>query len=164
MITSYIADGFRSTGARAGAYERFWPFFMERHMHPWTRYLHVVATLVGMSCALIAFPLTLNSMWLIYGFVLPYPIAWVSHAFFERRKPAAFVNPYWSFLADVDMMILLFLGRLDADVERIRRFPELTSGAVRRAWHLACELFVAAYVSAIALLEYLQMTSFSFPF
>lgn len=164
MITSYIADGFRSTGHRACAYERFWPFFMERHMHPWTRYFHVAATVIGLSCALVAFPLTLNSMWLIHGLVLPYPIAWLSHALFERRKPAAFVNPYWSFLADVDMLLLMFLGRLDADLDRIRCFPELTSGAVRRAWHLACELLVAAFLFAVVVLEITGVTTFRFPF
>ena len=153
MLTSYFADGFRWPGHRPSAYERFWPFFMDRHSHPWTRKLHVLATLVGLAGTVVLFPLTFNSFWIVAGGVASYPIAWFSHATFERRKPAAFVNPYWSMLADIDMMVLMALGRLDAS----------PSNPIRRAWHLACELFVLAYVLGFVYLEITDRTSFRGP-
>lgn len=139
-------DGGRPLYARS--YQDFWPYFMERHEHPWTQRLHVVATLVGLICMGVVFPLTLNVAWLVAGPVLAYPVAWFSHLVFEKKKPAAWSHPYWSFLCDLDMMAFMLMGSLPAEMERLQREPGARFSPRRRFVHHAIE--VALFVAVLA--------------
>ena len=139
MLTSVIADGFHVPDDAATAYERFWPEFMAVHMHPRTRQLHGVATALGLI-ALALFLMTFNAAWLLLGAGVAYPLAWYSHAVYERALPKAFTNPYWALLCDLDMLALLAAGLLDQDLERIRAHPNSSSGPWRRTWHLMMEI------------------------
>lgn len=94
-------------------FEAFWEFYMSVHRDPWTRRFHAAATLIGASCWLIAFPLTLDPRFLVLGPVLGYPIAWFSHFAFEHKPPAMFAGPVWALVCDLRMVRLMVQGRLD---------------------------------------------------
>lgn len=132
------------------SYQQFWPAFLECHEHPWTRRLHAVATFLGLLCVYVAFPLTRNVAWLLMGPALSYPIAWFSHAVFEHKRPAAFRHPYWSFLGDLDMVGMMALGTLDAELARLRAHPGAPFSPRRRLVHHATEVaFFLALLAAI---------------
>jgi hypothetical protein len=151
-----------STIRHAVGYDEFWPFFMDVHMHVWTRRLHGLATVIGLGCALIAFPWTLNSAWLVVALAIAYPIAWLSHFLFERRRPAAFTNPFWAFLCDVEMLVLMAQGRLEAELESLRRDRFAPPDPGRRAWRTFGQVVMVAYVATFFLLELTDRTTFSF--
>lgn len=133
-------------------YQQFWPYFMECHEHPWTRRLHAVATAVGVGCVYVAFPLTYNAAWLILGPLLAYPIAWFSHFYFEKKKPAAWSHPYWSFLGDLDMLALMAMGTMDAELRRLKERPDEPFSSRRRFVHHATEVaFFLSILVAVAL-------------
>src|SRR5687768_7916023 len=94
-------------GGRTVSYDRFWPYFLAVHQRRETRWLHAVATVLGLLCALVAFPLTRNTAWIVIGLATAYPIAWLSHYLYERRRPAAFTNPVWALLCDIEMTVLM---------------------------------------------------------
>lgn len=99
-------------------FERFWGYYLSVHRDPWTRRLHVLATVVGVTCVMLA-PLTLDARWFFLGPCLGYPIAWFSHLVFERRPPAAFAHPLWALLCDFRMIRLMAQGRLDQEAARV---------------------------------------------
>jgi hypothetical protein len=100
-------------------FERFWVYYLSVHQDPWTRRVHALATVVGTSCVMVAFPLTLQAQWLFLGPALGYPIAWFSHLVFEKRPPAAFTHPLWALLCDFRMMRLMMMGKLDEEASRV---------------------------------------------
>ena len=148
-----VGAGAKVVPAYARSYEDFWPYFMERHEHPWTRRLHVVATVIGLFCVGVLFPLTFNATWLIAAPVIGYPIAWFSHLVFEKKKPAAWRHPYWSFLCDLDMMAMSLSGTLDQEVERLRREPQAPFSARRRFLHQATQVAIAVAVLFVVALR-----------
>lgn len=147
----------------AVGYDEFWPFFMDVHQHPWTRRLHGLATVIGLGCALVLFPWTLNPFWLVISLAVPYPIAWVSHFLFERRRPAAFTNPLWAFLCDVEMLILMARGRLDQELEQLRRNRFAPPSPARHLWRTFGQAVMMAYVATYVLMELLDKTTFALP-
>ena len=134
------------------SYQDFWPYFMNCHEHPWTQRLHVVATLVALTCVLVIFPRTHNVVWLVAGPLLGYPIAWFSHLVFEKKKPAAWSHPYWSFLCDLDMMAFMLVGAMQTEMQRLKREPGARFSPGRRVVHHATEVAMLVAVLAILVL------------
>lgn len=144
-------------------YEEFWPYFMRCHSDPRTQRLHVLATIWGLGCLLVAFPLTWNGAWLLLAPMGSYPIAWFSHLVFEKNRPAAWTNPYWSFLCDVDMSAMYLAGRLQPEIDRLKREPSARFTLLRRVVHHVTEIVVLAYVIAVIALTWQGRLTFVVP-
>lgn len=85
---------------RFESFEEFWPYYLEQHKKPLTKKMHFLATSVALFC------LTLGVLFLdprvaIAGAVFAYGVAWISHFFVEKNKPATFKFPLWSLRADL---------------------------------------------------------------
>lgn len=152
-MLSAVSDG-RAPLAHAVGYEHFWAYFFSVHQEVWTQRIHALATLFGLSCALVAFPMTLNSGWLFLAVAVCYPLAWLSHLLVERRWPAVFRNPFWALVCDLEMLGLLALSRIDAEAARLRLRPGSVPGARRLAWRVRCELAIFTYLAVLFFLEY----------
>lgn len=117
-------------------FQEFWPFYVMEHSRPMTRALHFIGT--GFSFVFVAllvltwsaFPL--NLLWIVAGLVVGYGLAWVSHFFVEKNRPATFTYPLWSFLADYRMFFLILAGRMGKEVEKARMATD-GDGAARAA-------------------------------
>ena len=48
----------------------------------------------------------------------PYHLAWISHVFLERNRPATFTHPIWSFMGDFRMFVLACGGRLNNELKK----------------------------------------------
>jgi hypothetical protein len=95
------------------SFEKFWPFYMGEHRNPLTRKFHFVGTNVAVVAALAAI-WRHDALLLLEGLAVAYGLAWVSHFFIERNRPATFRYPLWSFAADLKMWALIWTGRLDS--------------------------------------------------
>lgn len=115
-------------------YEEFWPFYVSQHMRPATRRLHFAGTtavLVTLALAVFVSP-----WWLAAAPFAGYAPAWIGHFGFERNRPATFRYPFWSLRGDFRMYRLMWLGRMEPEIERARRLhpaPESTDTAAVRA-------------------------------
>ncbi len=106
--------------AKIKNYDEFWDFYVQEHSQPLTRLLHFAGT----SFALVLL------VWFIRGgtwyyfplcLVVGYGFAWTSHFFIEKNKPATFQYPFWSFISDYKMMFYMLIGKMNAEVERVKR-------------------------------------------
>jgi len=101
---------------RLPSYRAFWPYYLGEHARPATRAVHYVGTglfLIGAAAA------AAGSWWpLAGGVVAAYALAWLSHLFIERNRPATFTHPLWSLVSDFRMFGLFVAGRLGAELER----------------------------------------------
>ena len=52
--------------------------------------------------------------------VLAYGFAWSGHFLIEKNRPATFRHPWLSLLGDHKMAALMLLGRMDAEMERLK--------------------------------------------
>jgi len=101
---------------RFTSFELFWPYYVAQHLNPTNRALHFVGTtcvLLSAAAALLSSPL-----WLVAIPLSGYSFAWVGHFVFERNKPATFVHPLWSMRGDFRMYRLMWMGRMDPEVQR----------------------------------------------
>ena len=108
-------------------YEEFWPYYVSQHLHPATRAIHVGAT----SAAVVvggAGIVSLNPLLAAAAPVIGYGPAWASHFLIEKNKPASFGHPFWSFRADLRQVRKFFVGRLEADVQEVRKALRLRPG------------------------------------
>ena len=101
-------------------YEEFWPYYVSQHLHPATRVIHVGATSAAMVVGATGIAL-LNPLLVAAAPVLGYGPAWASHFLIEKNKPASFGHPFWSFRADLRQVRKFFTGRLEADVQQVRK-------------------------------------------
>ncbi len=102
---------------RHETYQSFWPFYLQEHAKPRTRYLHYAGTALTMVIA--AWALLAGNLFLLLLMpVAGYSFAWMSHAFVERNKPATFTHPLWSLISDYRMFGLAMVGRLGPELEK----------------------------------------------
>jgi hypothetical protein len=102
---------------RITTFEKFWPFYVGEHSRVATRWLHFAGTSGGTIAVFILvvtgylryFPLIL-----IYS----YGLAWISHFFVEKNRPATFKYPLWSFLADYKMCAFMLTGKMEAELQK----------------------------------------------
>jgi hypothetical protein len=116
-------------GVNAGdpeSYEEFWPYYVSQHLHPATRAIHVGATSAALVCG--AAGLLFNPLLVAAAPVVGYGPAWVSHFAIEKNKPASFGHPFWSLRADLRQLQKFFTGRLEADVQEVRKALRLRPG------------------------------------
>lgn len=96
-------------------YETFWLYYVSQHRDLTCRRLHVIGTSMALAFLLLA----VRSPW---GFLLApvagYGLAWLGHFGFEKNRPATFGYPWWSLRADFRMYRYMWLGRMQAELER----------------------------------------------
>lgn len=97
--------------ARIKTYREFWPYYLEQHSHPWTRYLHLLGTVAGVVLG-VSLAMKFGWPYLFFGFVATYGLAWTSHFLIEKNRPATFTYPVWSFVSDLRMLLCFVTGRL----------------------------------------------------
>ncbi|MCR9269279.1 MAG: Mpo1-like protein [Henriciella sp.] len=102
---------------RKATYSEFWPYYLQEHAKPETRYFHYAGTALVIGLAVFAL-MTQRWIWLAAMPVAGYFFAWVSHAFIERNKPATFTHPIWSLISDFRMFFLWLSGRLEPELEK----------------------------------------------
>jgi len=101
---------------RKATYTEFWPYYLQEHAKPETRYFHYIGTALVIAIALLSV-LTRNWLFLFAMPLAGYFFAWVSHAFLERNKPATFIHPLWSLISDFRMFFLWLSGQLGPELE-----------------------------------------------
>jgi len=95
---------------RFKTYSEFWPFYMEEHSKPVTRWLHLLGTTAGLATA--GYFIAVGPWWLFWlGLVPGYGCAWLAHFLVEKNKPATFQYPLWSFISDYKMIALMLTNR-----------------------------------------------------
>ncbi|MEZ4751368.1 MAG: DUF962 domain-containing protein [Bdellovibrionota bacterium] len=92
-------------------FQEFWPFYLSEHSRPATRFFHFVGTSFGLLCLGTAL-VKQDPLWLPIGLVGSYGLAWFSHFFIEKNRPATFQYPVWSFLGDFKMYGQMWCGKL----------------------------------------------------
>jgi hypothetical protein len=101
------------------SYREFWPFYVSQHLKAGTRLLHFIGTTAVILCVIAA--ITRREWWLLLlGPVVSYGPAWIAHFFVERNKPATFTYPLWSLIGDFHMYGLMWAGRMEREIRRLR--------------------------------------------
>ena len=100
----------------------FWPYYLAEHSRPATRVVHFLATLAWLSLLVAA--LATRTWWLLALIpVAAYGLAWFSHFFIERNRPATFKHPLFSLLADHKMAFYMVTGQLGRELARLGIHP-----------------------------------------
>jgi hypothetical protein len=106
------------TDSTFNSFAEFWPYYLNEHSKPGTRWLHLIGTMSGLM--LVVFFIVIDKWWLFPLALIPgYGAAWIGHFFIEKNKPATFQHPLWSFMGDYKMIGLMLTGRLDAELRRV---------------------------------------------
>ncbi len=104
-------------------FEDFWPYYVHEHQDPTNRVLHYVGTSLAIGTVAAA-ALTLNPAWLIATPVVGYGFAWVGHFLVEKNRPASFQHPLWSLRGDFRMLKYAALGKMGAEIERVKAIAD----------------------------------------
>ena len=108
-------------------FDAFWPYYLQEHAKPATRYWHYVGSTLAILVLVAA--LVTRTWWALLAVpVSGYFFAWVSHAFVERNKPATFTYPLWSLISDYKMFGFFLAGKLDGELARAGVRPDGTIG------------------------------------
>ncbi len=94
------------------SFEEFWPYYLDQHREPGTRVLHFIGTGLGILSLLTAL-FTLNIYYVVVAPVVGYGLAWYSHLFIEKNRPATFRHPLWSLQGDFRLFLLMLTRGLD---------------------------------------------------
>lgn len=100
-------------------YREFWDYYVAEHSEPLTRYLHFIGTTLGLVLLFWVFR-TGSWAYIPLCFVCGYAFAWFAHFFVEHNKPATFKYPFWSFISDYKMVFYMLIGKMNAEVERVK--------------------------------------------
>jgi hypothetical protein len=93
------------------SFAQFYPFYLTEHTNNVNRRLHFFGK-IALFLVLIVFLLTWNWLFLIAIPIVGYGFSWIGHFFFERNKPAAFSNPFYSFIGDFVMAKDIIRGKV----------------------------------------------------
>ncbi len=100
------------------SFEDFWPFYVSQHRRHGTRVTHFLGTTIGLLCLARAV-VAVEALFVLWGLVAAYGLAWAGHYFIEKNRPATFTYPFWSFVGDLKMYGLMWRGKMTAEVERL---------------------------------------------
>jgi len=102
---------------RKANFAEFWPFYLQEHAKPETRYLHYVGTALVIALAIFAL---VTQRWVLLALmpVAGYFFAWVAHFFVEKNKPATFTHPLWSLISDFKMFFHAVTFTLKPELEK----------------------------------------------
>ena len=100
------------------SFAEFWPFYVGEHRLRMTRVWHFIGTSLGLISLLLM--VVTGKWWLLFlGLWLSYGCAWASHFFIEKNRPATFKYPFYSFLGDFQMYLLMWQGKMADEVTRL---------------------------------------------
>jgi hypothetical protein len=106
-----------STTPRFHTFAEFWPFYVQEHSQPATRWIHFLGSTLAVVLLIAA--LATARWWLLIAVPLAgYGFAWISHFGIEHNRPATFKYPLWSLAADWKMWLLMLTGRMGEEVKR----------------------------------------------
>ncbi len=103
---------------RIASFKEFWPFYVSQHRRHGTRVLHFAGTTIGLLFLARAVA-SGRPVFILWGLVAAYGLAWMGHFFIEKNRPATFQYPIWSFLGDLKMYGLMWRGRMTAEAVRL---------------------------------------------
>lgn len=101
----------------------FYPYYLRQHTNATCRFFHFFGT----TGFIILFTLSiiLQSWWLLLvAPIVGYGFAWIGHFFFEKNKPAAFSNPFYSLTSDFIMFYHTITLQIDKKIERVSQDSE----------------------------------------
>ena len=101
-------------------FAEFWPHYVLAHRRPATRALHAVASMMPLVFVGLALARR-NPWWVPGGPVAAYALAWFSHFFIERNRPATWEHFWLSLAADYKMFALILTGRMKDEVRRVTK-------------------------------------------
>ncbi len=104
--------------------QEFYPYYLTEHLDPTCRKLHLIGT--GLVVCLFSVGIaTLSWQYFALMPVAGYGFAWAGHFFFEKNRPAAFSNPFYSLASDFLMFWHSISRRLPEELEAARKsFPK----------------------------------------
>jgi hypothetical protein len=107
-----------STEQRFRSFAEFWPYYVQEHSRPATRWVHFVGSTLAVVLLIAAF--VWRQWWLLLAIpVVGYGFAWGSHLGIEHNRPATFKYPLWSLAADWKMWLLMAGGRMGKEIARV---------------------------------------------
>lgn len=99
-------------------YRDFWVAYLDAHRRPATRGMHYLATLTGISGAILA--IWLEILWFMAGGIaIGVVMAVSSHHLIEHNRPLIKVNPFYGAVSDLRMCWLALTGGLAAEYARL---------------------------------------------
>ncbi|HVO32167.1 MAG TPA: DUF962 domain-containing protein [bacterium] len=110
-------------------FQEFWPFYLGEHSKPITRAFHFVGTSIALFDILGAVVLR-DPRYLLAAPVSAYGMAWISHFFLEKNRPATFTYPLWSLMGDFKMLGFMATGKIGAELDRLKIVPKDSAGSV----------------------------------
>jgi hypothetical protein len=107
-----------SNEGRFTSFAEFWPFYVQEHSLPATRWVHFLGSTLAVVLVIVA--IVWQWWWLLIAVPLVgYGFAWASHFGIEHNRPATFKYPLWSLAADWKMWLLMLGGQMGKEVERV---------------------------------------------
>ncbi len=91
-------------------FKDFYPYYLSEHSHKTTKLLHFIGTSISLYF-LFNFFRTFDFVYIILSLLSGYGLAWISHFFIEKNKPATFKYPFYSFIGDHLMFIEIIMGK-----------------------------------------------------
>jgi hypothetical protein len=95
---------------RFQSFGEFYPYYLQEHSRKGTRILHFFSSGVALGFASLALYYG-HWFWAPMGLVVCYGLAWISHFFIEKNRPATFQYPVYSFISDFRLFFELLIGR-----------------------------------------------------
>ncbi|WP_313275216.1 DUF962 domain-containing protein [Stenotrophomonas sp.] len=97
--------------SRFSSFRQFYPFYLQEHSNAVSRRLHFIGSWGVLGCVSMA--LWRGQWgWVLAALLCGYGFAWVGHFFFEKKRPATFRHPLYSFAGDWVMFIDILRGRV----------------------------------------------------
>ena len=91
-------------------FKDFYPYYLSEHSHKTTKLLHFIGTSISLYF-LFNFFRTFDFVYIILSLLSGYGLAWISHFFIEKNKPATFKYPFYSFIGDYKMYFEILQGK-----------------------------------------------------
>ena len=100
--------------------QEFYPYYLTQHSDQRCRASHFIGTSLVIGLALAA---VITQRWWLLALlpVAGYGFAWFGHFVFEKNKPAAFNDPFWSLASDFIMYWHTFTFQLPKKLEEAKR-------------------------------------------
>jgi len=95
---------------RFASFREFYPYYLQQHLNPISRRLHLAGTLLAVAMVATAVA-TARWAWLLAAPAAGYLPAWLGHLLFERNSPATFHYPLYSLRGDFTLLAEVLTGR-----------------------------------------------------
>jgi len=101
------------------SFSSFYSYYLTQHSDPVCRAFHFTGTLLSV---LTMIWMTIDPTWwkLIIIPGVGYGFSWMGHFLFEKNKPAAFSNPFYSLISDFVMCFHFLTGQLNRRLKEVQ--------------------------------------------